>query len=99
MASGSAQTNNLDSTQQTARTLPPSITKIIRSPNYANATWSLDEGIFKAQVLAGYIDAKSGKRLAYAIVINDIGPFKGFEDALAAFDAEGQIATVIYEDN
>ncbi len=57
------------------------------------------EGIYKAQVLAGYIDAKSGKRLAYAIVMNDIGPFEGLEDAIAAFEAEGQIATVIYEDN
>lgn len=56
-------------------------------------------GIYQAQVLAGYIDAKSGKRLAFAIVMNDIGPFTGLGDAIAAFEAEGQIATVIYEDN
>jgi len=62
-------------------------------------TTVIDGGFYKAQVLAGYIDAKSGKRLAYAIIMNDIGPFKGIEDGLAAFEAEGEIATVIYEEN
>jgi D-alanyl-D-alanine carboxypeptidase/D-alanyl-D-alanine-endopeptidase (penicillin-binding protein 4) len=57
------------------------------------------DGIYKAQVLAGYISSKSGRQLACAIVMNDIGPFTGIADALAAFEAEGRIATTIYEEN
>lgn len=58
-----------------------------RGQVYGKTGTTVVDGIYKAQILAGYIKAKSGRQLAYAIVINDIGPFTGIDDTLAAFDA------------
>jgi D-alanyl-D-alanine carboxypeptidase len=40
----------------------------------------------KAQNMAGYIETKSGRRLAYALMVNDVGAIE---------DIEGDVAEVL----
>jgi PBP4 family serine-type D-alanyl-D-alanine carboxypeptidase len=54
---------------------------------------------FKAQVFAGYIDAKSGRRLAYALYVNDIGELQSISEAIDVFNDEGEISAIIYDLN
>ena len=53
----------------------------------------------KAQVLAGYIDAKSGRKLAFALFVNDAGPIKQISDVGDVFTDEGAITNAIYMNN
>ncbi len=60
-----------------------------------------DEGklSLRAQALAGYINAKSGRRLAFALVVNDVSPISGIEDLLQVFQDQGTIAAIIWREN
>lgn len=58
---------------------------------------TLDASGIKAQNLAGYIDAKSGRQLAFALLLNDAGPIQSIEDVLAVIEDEAAIASAIYE--
>jgi D-alanyl-D-alanine carboxypeptidase/D-alanyl-D-alanine-endopeptidase (penicillin-binding protein 4) len=52
----------------------------------------------KAQNMAGYITTKSGRRLAYALMVNDVGAITDIEtDVAGVFQDEAEIANVIYE--
>jgi D-alanyl-D-alanine carboxypeptidase/D-alanyl-D-alanine-endopeptidase (penicillin-binding protein 4) len=52
----------------------------------------------KAQNLAGYIDARSGRRLAYALMVNDAGPVHDIEgDVAAVFQDEARISSLFYQ--
>ena len=52
----------------------------------------------KAQNLAGYIDARSGRRLAYAVMVNDAGPVSpDLREVPEVFEDEGRISSLIYE--
>jgi D-alanyl-D-alanine carboxypeptidase/D-alanyl-D-alanine-endopeptidase (penicillin-binding protein 4) len=64
---------------------------------FAKTGTTIDHGELKAQVLAGYIDAKSGRRLAFAIYVNNYGPIKTINDVTSVFSDEAAIANVIYE--
>lgn len=59
----------------------------------------LGEGMIKAQVLAGYIDAHSGRRLAYALYVNNAGEFTSISDVIGVIQDEEQISTIIYQRN
>jgi len=59
----------------------------------------LGKGMIKAQVLAGYIDARSGRRLAYALYVNNAGEFAGISDVIEVIQDEEQISTIIYQLN
>jgi D-alanyl-D-alanine carboxypeptidase/D-alanyl-D-alanine-endopeptidase (penicillin-binding protein 4) len=50
----------------------------------------------KGQALAGYIDAKSGHRLAFFVTVNNVA-FEGFPTVLNAFQDEGMIAAQIWK--
>jgi PBP4 family serine-type D-alanyl-D-alanine carboxypeptidase len=53
----------------------------------------------KAQNMAGYITTRSGRRLAYAVMANDVGAITAIEtDVAAVFQDEAEIANVIYEE-
>ena len=52
-----------------------------------------------AITMAGYIDAKSGRALTFALFVNDAGPASGIGDTLEVFDDEAQIAGIIYDLN
>lgn len=52
----------------------------------------------KAQNLAGYIETKSGRLVAYALMVNDAGPVEAIEEDVAAvLTDEALISNVIYE--
>lgn len=56
-------------------------------------------GNMVAMSLAGFIDAKSGRTLTFAIFVNDAGPVSDLSDTLQVFEDEGQITSIIYENN
>jgi D-alanyl-D-alanine carboxypeptidase/D-alanyl-D-alanine-endopeptidase (penicillin-binding protein 4) len=49
-----------------------------------------------AMNMAGYIDAKSGRRLAYALFVNNAGPVGALTDTLDVFDGEAEILGIVY---
>jgi PBP4 family serine-type D-alanyl-D-alanine carboxypeptidase len=57
------------------------------------------DGMLKAQVLAGYIDARSTRRLVYALYVNNAGPITGIPDIIGVFQDEGSISSIIYQLN
>ncbi|WP_250503373.1 D-alanyl-D-alanine carboxypeptidase/D-alanyl-D-alanine-endopeptidase [Caballeronia sp. AZ7_KS35] len=50
----------------------------------------------KGQALAGYIDAKSGRRLAFALIVNNV-PISDVPDIINVFNDEGTIAANIWK--
>lgn len=59
----------------------------------------LAAGAIKAQSLAGYIDASSGRRLAYALFVNNAGKFAGIDDVIGVIEDEAEISSIIYQLN
>jgi D-alanyl-D-alanine carboxypeptidase/D-alanyl-D-alanine-endopeptidase (penicillin-binding protein 4) len=55
-----------------------------------------DRILFPAKALGGYMDAKSGRRLAFAIVASN-SVFSSVEGAFAANDDVGKVATIIQQ--
>ncbi|WP_308466013.1 D-alanyl-D-alanine carboxypeptidase/D-alanyl-D-alanine endopeptidase [Rathayibacter soli] len=54
------------------------------------------DGKLVAQNLAGYIDAKSGHRIAFAIILNDYGKLESLDDVLHVLADEAAITNVLY---
>jgi PBP4 family serine-type D-alanyl-D-alanine carboxypeptidase len=53
----------------------------------------------KAQNMAGYITTRSGRRLAYALMVNDVGAITDIEtDVAGVFQDEAEIANAIYQE-
>jgi len=53
--------------------------------------------VLKAQALAGYIKAKSGRKLAYELVVNNVA-ITGLKDVIQAFQDEGTISAILWRD-
>jgi D-alanyl-D-alanine carboxypeptidase/D-alanyl-D-alanine-endopeptidase (penicillin-binding protein 4) len=64
---------------------------------FAKTGTTIADGSLKAQNLAGYIDARSGRRLAFAVYVNDAGPIQSIDDISEVFEDEAAITNVIYE--
>ena len=65
-----------------------------KTGTYVAAT---SEGMtLKAQALAGYIEAKSGRRLAFMLAVNDV-PITGINDVLAIFQDQGTISAILWK--
>ena len=77
----------------TGRSLPA------RGHVFAKTGTTLNSAGLKAQVLAGYIDAKSGRHLAFALYVNDVGPIKSIADVGDVFTDEALISNAIYEES
>lgn len=60
---------------------------------------TIEDGKIVAISMAGYIDAKSGRTLSFALFVNDAGPLAAIADSLEVFEDEAQIAGVIYNQN
>ncbi len=75
----------------TGRSLPA------RGKVFAKPGTTLDASGLKAQCLAGYINATSGRQLAFAVFVNHVGPIKSIEDVAQVFEDEGKITNIIYE--
>jgi D-alanyl-D-alanine carboxypeptidase/D-alanyl-D-alanine-endopeptidase (penicillin-binding protein 4) len=63
---------------------------------FAKPGTTVDGSGLRAQVLAGYIDAKSGRRYAFAVFVNNVGAITGFADVIKVIDDEAAIANVVY---
>jgi D-alanyl-D-alanine carboxypeptidase/D-alanyl-D-alanine-endopeptidase (penicillin-binding protein 4) len=66
---------------------------------FAKTGTTVDSTGLKAQVLAGYIDSKSGRHLAFALYVNDAGPIKSIADVAGVFQDEAEITNEIYQAN
>jgi D-alanyl-D-alanine carboxypeptidase len=64
---------------------------------FAKTGTTVADGELKAQVLAGYVEAKSGRRLAFAVYVNHYGPIASLDDLTAVFADEARIANALYE--
>jgi len=52
----------------------------------------------KAQNFAGYIETKTGRLVAYALMVNDAGPVEDFEADVGGVVAdEAAISSILYE--
>jgi D-alanyl-D-alanine carboxypeptidase/D-alanyl-D-alanine-endopeptidase (penicillin-binding protein 4) len=60
-----------------------------------------DDGVLslRAQTLAGYIEAKSGRRLAFALFVNDVSPVTGLDDVLQVFQDQGTISAILWREH
>jgi D-alanyl-D-alanine carboxypeptidase len=54
--------------------------------------------VLKGQALAGYVNTKSGKTLAYELVVNNV-PVKNIPDVVQVFQDEGTISAILWRDN
>jgi D-alanyl-D-alanine carboxypeptidase len=54
--------------------------------------------VLKGQAFGGYITAKSGKRLIYELVVNNV-PITTLDEALHTFQDEGTISAMLWRDN
>jgi D-alanyl-D-alanine carboxypeptidase len=62
-------------------------------------TYITQQGEIGAQTLAGYIDARSGRKLAYSLFVNNAGSFTGIDSILGVIDDEADISTIIQQSN
>ena len=50
-----------------------------------------------AQALAGYIDTKSGRRLAFTLAVNNVGAIADISDVIEVFEDQGAIAAYLWQ--
>lgn len=60
---------------------------------------TIANGQMVAMNMAGYIDARSGRRLCFALFVNNAGPLAAFSDTLDVFDDEARILGIVYAGN
>jgi D-alanyl-D-alanine carboxypeptidase/D-alanyl-D-alanine-endopeptidase (penicillin-binding protein 4) len=56
---------------------------------------TISDGVLKAQNLAGYIEARSGRRLAFALFVNEAGRIERIEDVSEVLEDEAAITSAI----
>ena len=52
--------------------------------------------VLKAQTFAGYLDAKSGRRYAYTLFVNDVGVIDEVTAVLEVFQDQGTISAMLW---
>jgi D-alanyl-D-alanine carboxypeptidase len=62
-------------------------------------TYISPQGEIAAQTLAGYMDARSGRKLVYSLFVNNAGTFTGIDAILDVIDDEADISTIIQQSN
>lgn len=55
--------------------------------------------VFRAKALAGYIQAKSGRRLAFALIVNEIGAVTSLDEVFQTSQDQGTIAAILWRDH
>jgi D-alanyl-D-alanine carboxypeptidase/D-alanyl-D-alanine-endopeptidase (penicillin-binding protein 4) len=56
---------------------------------------TISDGVLKAQNLAGYIEARSGRRLAFALFVNEAGRIERIEDVAEVLEDEAAITSAV----
>jgi D-alanyl-D-alanine carboxypeptidase/D-alanyl-D-alanine-endopeptidase (penicillin-binding protein 4) len=64
---------------------------------FAKTGTTVIDGALDAQVLAGYIDAQSGRRLAFALFVNHYGPITSIDDVATVLADEAAITNILYQ--
>jgi D-alanyl-D-alanine carboxypeptidase/D-alanyl-D-alanine-endopeptidase (penicillin-binding protein 4) len=83
----------------TGTTLPARGHVLAKTGTTILPTTSGDGIELKAQNLAGYVTTKRGERLAFALMVNDVGEVKNVEkDVAGVFEDQARITNVIYEE-
>ncbi|CDZ76329.1 D-alanyl-D-alanine carboxypeptidase DacC precursor [Legionella massiliensis] len=78
----------------------PSLSEAIGKVRAKTGTYAIgtEKGLMlKGQGFAGYIDSKSGKRLIYQLVVNEV-PIKSIDDILEVFQDEGTMSAILWRD-
>ena len=70
--------------------IAPAIGKV-----YAKTGTTMEPGTLKAQVFAGYLDAESGRRLAYVVYVNGVSPIESIAQVIGVFSDEGVISALL----
>jgi D-alanyl-D-alanine carboxypeptidase/D-alanyl-D-alanine-endopeptidase (penicillin-binding protein 4) len=70
-----------------------------RGKVFAKTGTFLEDGKIKAQVLAGYIHARSGRHLAYGLFVKDAGEIADIADVIGVIQDEGDISAIIQQLN
>jgi D-alanyl-D-alanine carboxypeptidase len=65
---------------------------------YAKTGTYVEGAFLKGQAFAGYIKTKSGRMLAYQLVVNNV-PFTSINDVIQVFQDEGTISAILWRDN
>ncbi len=52
----------------------------------------------RAQALGGYVTSRSGRRLAFQLPVNEVGPISSIDDVLQVFQDQGTIAAILWRD-
>ena len=73
-------------------TMAPAFGKV-----FAKTGTTVEGDELKAQAFAGYIDAKSGRRLAYVVYVNGVKPIADIADVIKVFGDEGEISALLYD--
>jgi len=55
--------------------------------------------VFRAKALAGYIQTKSGRRLGFALTVNEIGALTSLDEVLQTSQDQGTIAAILWRDH
>ena len=53
--------------------------------------------VLKAKAMAGYIDTKSGRRLAFTLAVNDVGVMSDISDLIEVSEDQGTIAAYLWQ--
>jgi D-alanyl-D-alanine carboxypeptidase len=69
----------------------------VRAKTGTFAEPSAGQIILRGQAFGGYIDARSGKRLVYQLVVNEV-VLEDFNDVLPVFQDEGRISAILWRD-
>lgn len=70
----------------------------VRAKTGTSVTLSGSGLVLKGQALGGYITSRSGRRLVYQLVVNNVA-IAGPEDVLQVFQDEGRISALLWYDN
>lgn len=62
---------------------------------FAKTGTTVDASGLKAQAFAGYIDAASGRRLAYVVYVNDVTTISQISQVIEVFADEGRISALL----
>jgi D-alanyl-D-alanine carboxypeptidase/D-alanyl-D-alanine-endopeptidase (penicillin-binding protein 4) len=66
---------------------------------FAKTGTTVDASGLKAQVFAGYMDAASGRRLAYVVYVNNVTSISSIADVIGVFGDEGRISALLRSDS
>jgi D-alanyl-D-alanine carboxypeptidase len=70
----------------------------VRTETGTYALGSASGMVLKGQAFGGYIQARSGKRLIYELVVNNVR-VSGLKDLMQVFQDEGRISAILWRDN